>query len=326
MIAFLETTGERHLQLIGGVTALERKIREAAKTGATKAVVAAPATTFPRALPIPVEFVERGTPAPEGAQRMRADVIADVDLVDAEACARAEWALIRRMNKSFQGPVDATINWRVSMRITRRLSHLSLAFTPNHITVTSILVGLTAAVVAGVGTYAAIALGGVLLQVQSILDSCDGELARLRFQYSKVGQWLDNLSDDLVDNAFVAGVGVALGGVWLVIALAGVAARVVVALYIYISVYRRTGTGDIFAFRWWFEGDAATPDEVFKPSLRTYLRSLGRRDTYVFLWMIVCLASFPEWVVGHAAVIGAVYAALMLLQLTVFRRPEARRT
>ena len=33
--------------------------------------------------------------------------------------ARAEWRLIRGMNKSFEGPVDALINWRFSMRITR---------------------------------------------------------------------------------------------------------------------------------------------------------------------------------------------------------------
>ncbi len=54
--------------------------------------------------------------------RERADVIAGIELVDDDARRRAEWALIRRMNKSFEGPVDALINWRFSMRITRVLS------------------------------------------------------------------------------------------------------------------------------------------------------------------------------------------------------------
>ena len=36
---FLETTGERHLRLIGGLTALERRVREVAKQGATKVLV-----------------------------------------------------------------------------------------------------------------------------------------------------------------------------------------------------------------------------------------------------------------------------------------------
>lgn len=319
MIAYLETVGDRYARRIGGLTALERKIREVAKAGATRAVVAAPPLALERPMPIPVEFVSPDEPAPAGAVRERADVIAGVELVDDAACAEAEWSLIRRMNKSFQGPVDAAINWRISMRITRVLSHFSLALTPNHITFVAILVGLTAAVVASQGTYVAIATGGVLMQVQSILDSCDGELARLRFQYSKLGQWLDNLSDDFLDAAFFGAVGYALGGVWLVIALATLGARLVTALYIYISVYKRTGTGDVFAFRWWFEGEATT-DEVYRPSLRTYLRSFGRRDTYVFVWMIACLANTPQWVVVHAAVVAAVYLALTLLQLTVFRR------
>lgn len=223
-----------------------------------------------------------------------------------------------RAQRHTRNVYDTYFTRRVSIYITAVLYVLGVS--ANAVSAFSMLVVIAACSLIGLGTGWQLYLGVACMHLFAVLDSVDGELARLRFQYSKVGQWLDNLSDDLVDNAFVAGVGVALGGVWLYVALAGVAARVVVALYIYISVYRRTGTGDIFAFRWWFESDAATPDEVFKPSLRTYLRSLGRRDTYVFLWMIVCLASFPEWVVGHAAVIGAVYAALMLLQLTVFRR------
>jgi len=51
----------------------------------------------------------------------------------------------------------------------------------------------------------------------------------------------------------------------------------------------------------------------------TWLRSLGRRDTYVFLWMIACVAGFPYWVIGHAAAIAAMYVALLSLQYTVFR-------
>src|SRR4029079_13423727 len=132
---------------------------------------------------IAVEFVPVGTAPPEGARRERADVIAGVELGDGAARGRAEWALIRRMNKSFEGPVDALINWRFSMRITRVLARRSLAVTPNHVTVTAILVGLLAAFLVSRGTWACVAAAGVLLELNSILDSCDGELARLRYQY-----------------------------------------------------------------------------------------------------------------------------------------------
>jgi phosphatidylglycerophosphate synthase len=321
VIAFLETTGDRHTQVVGGLTALERRIREVAKAGATRAVVAAAPVEIARPLPIPVEYVAPGSAVPEGAQRERADVIAGVELVDEAARKRAEWALIRRMNKSFEGPVDALINWRFSMRITRVLARRSLAVTPNHVTVTAILVGLLAAFLVSRGGWACVAAAGVLLELNSILDSCDGELARLRYQYSKVGQWLDNLSDDIVDNVFIICAGAGIGGVWLWLGLAAACGRWLVSIVTYISVYRATGTGDIFAFRWWFERGAATADDVYDPkAITTWLRSFGRRDTYVFVWMLACLGNFPYWVVGHGLVIAAVNVSILVLHFTVFRR------
>jgi phosphatidylglycerophosphate synthase len=323
---FFETTADHHTRVIAGLTALERRIREAARAGATRAVVAAAPVVFARPLPIQVEFVPAGSAPPAGAIVERADVIAGIALGDAAAVRRAEWALIRRMNKSFEGPVDALINWRVSMPITRVLARRSLAVTPNQVTLAAIAVGLAAALLASRAGYAMLALAGVLLELNSILDSCDGELARLRYQYSRLGQWLDNLADDVVDNVFLIAVGAALGGAWQWLGLAAAAGRWLVAATTYASVYRRTGTGDVFAFRWWFETDKATANEVYDPrSPITWLRSLGRRDTYVFLWMIALVCGLPGWVVCHGLAIAAVNLALLVLHHTVFRRRRSMR-
>lgn len=321
---FLETTGERHLVRIGGLTALERRVREVAKQGATRVVVAAPPVALDRALPVPLEIVPPGTPPPAGARVERADVIAGIELVDAAAAARAEWALIRRMNKAHEGPVDALINWRFSMRITRALSHRSLAVTPNHVTLAAIVVGLAAAALATRGSHLALAAAGVLLELNSILDSVDGELARLRFQYSKLGQWLDNVSDDVVDNAVIAACGYALGGTWWWLGLAAAGGRLVHALSTYAWVYATTGGGDVFAFRWWFESATASAEEVYKPhSPATWLRSLGRRDTFVFCWMIALACDLPQWVVVHGLAIAAINVGLLVLHFTVFRGRRA---
>ena len=320
-VAFLETTGDRHTQVIAGLTALERRVRELAKQGATRAVVAAAPVEMPRPLPIPVEFVPPGSVAPEGARRERADVIAGIELVDDDARRKAEWALIRRMNKSYEGPVDALINWRFSMRITRLVARRSLAVTPNHVTIAAIVVGLCASLLASRGQWWTFALAGVLLELNSILDSVDGELARLRYQYSRLGQWLDNLADDVVDNLFLVAMGVGIGGVWLWLGLAAAGGRLLVSLVTYVSVYVRTGTGDIFSFRWWFEGGDKTVDDLYKPtSPMTWLRSFGRRDTFVFAWMIACVANFPYWVIGHGLVIAAVNVAILVLHFTVYRK------
>ncbi len=323
--AFLETTGDRHTHVVGGLTVLERRVRELAKAGFHRVVIASAPVEFARSLPIELQFVPPGTPPPADAQHERADVIRGVEIVDEATRRDAEWKLIRGMNKSFEGPVDALINWRLSMRITRLLARRSLALTPNHVTIAAIAIGLLASVLAWCGDYLFVAAAGVLLQFNSILDSCDGELARLRYQYSKLGQWLDNLSDDVVDNAFLIAIGHGIGGVWAVLGICAAAGRIAVSLATYISVFRRTGTGDVFAFRWWFESDKVTADEVYDPrAITTWLRSLGRRDTFVFAWMVACLAGFPYWVVGHGLAIAAVNVALLILHFTVFRRSLPR--
>jgi phosphatidylglycerophosphate synthase len=221
--------------------------------------------------------------------------------------------------------VDALINWRFSMRITHVLSKRSLAVTPNHVTIVAIVLGIAAAIVAQSGGYVAIALGGVMMQTNSVLDSVDGELARLRFQYSKLGQWLDNVGDDVVDNGFIAACGIAIGGVWQWLAIGTAIGRVCASLAQYIDVYRRTGTGDVFAFRYWFETDKATATEVYDPKqITTWLRAFGRRDTYTFVWMIACLAGFPHWVVAHGMLIGGVTVSTLLVHFVVFRgRPPS---
>jgi phosphatidylglycerophosphate synthase len=308
-VAFVQSTGDRHAQIVGGLTVLERRVRELAKAGVTRALLAVEPMEMSRPMPIEIQFVPPGSPVPEGATVERADVIAGIELVDADARQQAEWKLIRGMNKSF------------SMRITRVLARRSLRLTPNHVTIVAILIGLLASVLASRGTYVTVAIAGVLLEVNSILDSCDGELARLRYQYSKLGQWLDNLSDDIVDNVFLIAVGHGLGGIWQTFGICAALGRVLVSLVTYVSVYRRTGTGDVFAFRWWFESDKQTADDVYDPkAITTWLRSFGRRDTFVFIWMLACVAGFPYWVVAHGLVIAAVNVSLLVLQFTVYRK------
>jgi CDP-L-myo-inositol myo-inositolphosphotransferase len=44
-------------------------------------------------------------------------------------------------------------------------------------------------------------------QLQSILDGCDGELARVRMQQSKLGAWLDTFVDDVLNVLITAAIG-----------------------------------------------------------------------------------------------------------------------
>jgi len=49
------------------------------------------------------------------------------------------------------------------------------------------------------GGYPALALGGLIAQFASIIDGCDGEVARLKLSESKSGGWFDAVLDRYAD-------------------------------------------------------------------------------------------------------------------------------
>ena len=60
------------------------------------------------------------------------------------------------------------------------------------------------------GHYLPVVLGLLLEHTQSVLDGCDGELARVRFQQSKLGAWLDTFVDDVLNVLMTASAGIGL--------------------------------------------------------------------------------------------------------------------
>jgi phosphatidylglycerophosphate synthase len=301
-----------HRQVVGGLSVIERRVRELAARGVRHVIVAAEPEPLPALAP-DVEFAPGATP-PDSARVERGDEVAGIVVVDDRTRADAEWALLRRMNKSFEGPVDALVNCKISMRITRVLARTPL--TPNHVTLFAMVLGLVACGFVQGGRYWPAAIAGVLMELNSILDSCDGELARLRYQFSKLGQWLDNVSDDIVDNLFIVCAGFGAGGTWVWLGIAAALSRALVAAGTYMIVYKKTGTGDVFAFRYWFEQDKETADEVYElTSVAAWIRSFGRRDTYVFGWMLVCLAGLGYGVVVWGGIIALINVPMFVAHL-----------
>ncbi len=64
---------------------------------------------------------------------------------------------------------------------------------------------MLAAGLLALGGYLALLLGGFLAQFASIVDGCDGEVARLKFQTSRYGGWLDAVLDRYADALLLFG-------------------------------------------------------------------------------------------------------------------------
>jgi len=67
--------------------------------------------------------------------------------------------------------------------------------TPNQVTLLSFAIGLYSAYLFSRGTFTSVLLGAILLQGSIIVDCVDGELARYTRKFSKLGAWLDAVTD-----------------------------------------------------------------------------------------------------------------------------------
>ncbi len=121
-----------------------------------------------------------------------------IDVDDPAAFRKAEQALLKRLrDKPNDGPVARYLNRPLSVRISRYLVQRDV--TPNQISLFSFLCSLLAAGLFALGGYFALLLGGVLAQFASVIDGCDGEVARLKYQSSDFGGWFDAVLDRYAD-------------------------------------------------------------------------------------------------------------------------------
>ena len=116
----------------------------------------------------------------------------------------AENTLVNRLRgKTSDGPVSRYLNRPLSIRISHRLARFPI--TPNQISLISFLLCLVAAWLFAIGGYVTLALGGLTAQFASIIDGCDGEIARLKFLKSDFGGWFDAVLDRYADALLLFG-------------------------------------------------------------------------------------------------------------------------
>jgi CDP-L-myo-inositol myo-inositolphosphotransferase len=102
------------------------------------------------------------------------------------------------------GLVASWLNRPLSTRLSAVL--VRTRATPDLITVVSFLLGLVGAGLFALGGYAAALAGGLMAQAASVVDGCDGEVARLRQATTPRGAWLDTVLDRYADMALVVAI------------------------------------------------------------------------------------------------------------------------
>ena len=196
-----------------------------------------------------------------------------LDVDTPEALREAERRLLRDAgSKGADGPVARHLNRPLSRWMTHHLVRTPV--TPNQISVLSWVLSCIAAVLFALGGYPALAAGGFLAQLASIVDGCDGEVARLKRCQSDFGGWFDAILDRYAD-AFLL-----FGLTWHEFTATGTHLSLVIGFTAILGSYMNSYTADKY-------------DGLMARKLRgaTYFR-LGR-DVRVFVLFLGALLNQP---------------------------------
>jgi phosphatidylglycerophosphate synthase len=157
------------------------------------------------AVPIEGEVTLAQASAAFGGAAVVADGVAWRRVAGPEDLREAETILLRALVKAADGVISRHVNRKISLFLSRRLSRTGVL--PNHVTAVVFLVGAASGPLAFfVGGYAGFALGALCYYLSAILDGCDGEISRLKYQGSPLGAWLDTVVDDTVCLSYLLGI------------------------------------------------------------------------------------------------------------------------
>src|ERR1700674_209114 len=104
----------------------------------------------------------------------------------------------RKLDGWLVKPTDgifARTNRRISIPISRRI--IAFPITPNMVSLFTLGVSFAAGGFFALGGYWNMLTGAVLSWFSSVLDGCDGEVARLKLQESAFGCWVETVCDNL---------------------------------------------------------------------------------------------------------------------------------
>ncbi|MCX8160722.1 MAG: CDP-alcohol phosphatidyltransferase family protein [Candidatus Saccharicenans sp.] len=111
---------------------------------------------------------------------------------DRTSFIRAQKLLLQTARKPQDGVVARLINRRISLFLTRYLLYLNVH--PVVQTIFTFAVGLLSVVFVGYGRQLLVP-GGILFELASVIDGCDGENARLTYRITRTGGALDITAD-----------------------------------------------------------------------------------------------------------------------------------
>ncbi len=218
----------------------------------------------------------------------------------------AERWLLQGLVKDTEGFMSRHVERKISLAVTRRLVGTNI--TPNQMTAVSVAIGVVGALFFLSPAPAYQLIGALLFLLHSILDGCDGEIARLKYLESRFGGLLDFWGDNVVHSAIFVCIGL---GWWiadgarlpLLLACSATVGGLLSAGFVYQQTMRhKSSEGPLFT--------STTTSEA--PSRLSILAdALARRD---FIYLVVIVSAFGKahWFLILSAIGAPIFFMVVL--------------
>jgi phosphatidylglycerophosphate synthase len=210
-------------------------------------------------------------------------------------------------------PQDGFVSRFLNRPISRRITHFLLKFPihPNTWTISIFVLPLIACLFLERGDYVSLVVGAAIFQAFSILDGCDGEIARAKNLESRFGERLDYLCDFTASLLYVLALGLGLHR-----PSEGVVCAVLITMNEWLL---RAGKSKMLP-AW------STSHESFYARHRAMIRHSGlhnvgegfvwwlfqltKRDMAVFAFLILALLGLANWILHLWTIVAGVSLVL----------------
>ncbi|HET7290387.1 MAG TPA: CDP-alcohol phosphatidyltransferase family protein [Thermodesulfobacteriota bacterium] len=238
-----------------------------------------------------------------------------------DAAARAEDLIFAHVGKTATGWLSRNINSKISLPTSRLLVRTPL--TPNMISVLINIIGMMCGVFYAIGHPV---WGALCMQAATILDRCDGEVARVKLMETHRGQWVDTISDQVTVLSFMLGVPI---GYYVISKspLAVILGAVNVSIFIFFVVWsfyflkKYTNSGSLVTY---FDVDKLV--EGRKASLMRRLikivRPMGRRNFYSLAFLVIAIVGGYFWLLVVTAAAMTLFLLHQLEDMIKLRRVD----
>jgi phosphatidylglycerophosphate synthase len=219
---------------------------------------------------------------------------------------------------------DGVVAYYLMRPLTTRITGViaRTPVTPNQLTILTFLIGLTGAALVAWGDRTQAVAGACLFFAAATADCLDGELARLRYETSYRGAWLDTITDDLQTMMFIGACGMNLvrsgaGTLWPILAAVSMALFAAAQWYVYGVVHGRYHSADPVDFRFAWDTESAP---ARKPRPFSVAKYFFKRDFYTLVFMLLVVADAVMALVLVSTVANGIRAAALVAHVSIKHR------